>query len=200
MKLLQKRQHVKKPRQVKSTMSSTSPKLEVGDLPDTSSTEEPQSDTITLSGPAGSLPSIDLSGISSISGLTVGGYHPGYGATCTGISTSMPTYTINTSGMNSGISYGGISTITTTGTGGYSYPTFNQSTPSIDVKGDANFEGDIKWKGRSLSKLIENIEDRLAILQPNLEKMEKFAALKKAYEHYKLMEKLCQEEPIDEKK
>jgi hypothetical protein len=183
-------------------MSSTSPKLEVGDLPDTSPIEEPQSDTITLSGIIDSLPSIDLSSINSISGLTVGGYQSGYGATPpTGVTTSMPTYTINTSGMNSGISYGSINTITTgVGTTGYSYPTFNQSTPSIDVKGDANFEGDIKWQGRSLSKLIESIEDRLAILQPNLEKMEKFAALKKAYEHYKLMEKLCQEEPIEEKK
>ena len=60
---------------------------------------------------------------------------------------------------------------------------------------DAEFEGDIKWKGRSLGKLLEKIEDRLAILQePTPEKLEKFAALKKAYEHYKFLEKLVGDE------
>jgi hypothetical protein len=59
------------------------------------------------------------------------------------------------------------------------------------VKSDAEFEGDIKWKGRSLGKLLEGIEDRLALLpDPDPKKLEKFAALKKAYDHYKLMEKL----------
>ena len=38
--------------------------------------------------------------------------------------------------------------------------------------------------------MLESIEDRLAILQPDPAKLEKFAALKKAYDHYKLMEKL----------
>jgi hypothetical protein len=63
-------------------------------------------------------------------------------------------------------------------------------TPSLKVTGDAEFEGDFKWKGRSLGKMLESIEDRLAILQPDPAKLEKFAALKKAYDHYKLMEKL----------
>lgn len=63
---------------------------------------------------------------------------------------------------------------------------------SLEVKGDANFQGDIKWKGRSLGAFLEDIESRLAILVPDPEKLEQFAALKKAYEHYKLMEKLCQ--------
>jgi hypothetical protein len=63
--------------------------------------------------------------------------------------------------------------------------------PGLHVKDDATFEGDIKWKGRSLGKLMEKIEDRLAILQePDAEKLEKFAALKKAYDHYKTLERL----------
>ena len=67
--------------------------------------------------------------------------------------------------------------------------------PSMHVNGDAEFEGDIKWKGRSLSKLLESIEDRLAILpEPDPAKLEKHAALKKAYEHYKLMERLIGED------
>lgn len=66
---------------------------------------------------------------------------------------------------------------------------------SFTCAADAEFEGDIKWKGRSLGKLLEKIEDRLAILQePSAEKLAKFAALKKAYEHYKLMETLIGED------
>jgi hypothetical protein len=67
--------------------------------------------------------------------------------------------------------------------------------PSLDVVGDACFQGDIKWKGRSLGDLLQSIEDRLAVLaEPDPAKLEKFAALKKAYDHYKLMEKLIGEE------
>jgi hypothetical protein len=66
---------------------------------------------------------------------------------------------------------------------------------SFNIKGDAEFEGDIKWKGRSLGKLMERIEDRLAILQePDPERLEKFAALKKAYDHYKTLERLIGDE------
>lgn len=67
--------------------------------------------------------------------------------------------------------------------------------PSFEVKGDASIDGDIKWKGRSLGKLLEKIEDRLAILpEPDPAKLEKFAALKKAYEHYKTLERLIGED------
>jgi hypothetical protein len=61
----------------------------------------------------------------------------------------------------------------------------------LKVTSDAEFDGDIKWKGRSLGKMLETIEDRLAIIQdPDPEKLKKFAALKKAYDNYKLLEKL----------
>lgn len=63
---------------------------------------------------------------------------------------------------------------------------------TLEVRGDANFDGDIKWKGRSLGAFLEEIESRLAILVPDPAKLEQFEALKKAYDHYKLMEKLCQ--------
>jgi hypothetical protein len=53
---------------------------------------------------------------------------------------------------------------------------------------------DIKIGDKSLMETLTKIEDRLAILTPDLKKLEKFAALKKAYEQYKLMEKLCQED------
>jgi hypothetical protein len=62
----------------------------------------------------------------------------------------------------------------------------------IDQDGIDLKEGtDIKIGNRSLVKFMETLEERLAILQPDPEKLEKFAALKAAYEHYKLLEALC---------
>lgn len=103
---------------------------------------------------------------------------------------------IYTSGSGSnGISYGNI-TIANGASGSwgaspYMYTTSGTTTPGLHVTSDAEFDGDIKWKGRSLGKMLEDIEKRLAILVPDPAKLEKFEALKKAYEHYKLMEKLC---------
>ena len=54
----------------------------------------------------------------------------------------------------------------------------------LTVKGDAEFEGDIKIKGKSLNESLERIEERLAILHPN-EELEKrwgdLRALRNAY-------------------
>jgi hypothetical protein len=66
------------------------------------------------------------------------------------------------------------------------------SNPSLKVAGDADFEGDVKIKGKSLLTLLEGIEKRLSILNPDPEKLEKYEALKKAYEHYKTLEALCE--------
>jgi hypothetical protein len=69
--------------------------------------------------------------------------------------------------------------------------TTGNTSPSMSVKGDLEVDGTLKVKGRDLAKLMEKIEDRLAILaEPNPDKLEKFPALKKAYDHYKLMEKI----------
>lgn len=66
---------------------------------------------------------------------------------------------------------------------------------SLSVKGNAEFEGDVKIQGHSILHLLKKIEDRLAVLQePDPEKLEKFAALKKAYEHYKTLERLIGDE------
>lgn len=59
----------------------------------------------------------------------------------------------------------------------------------------AVFDTDISIKGKSLLKTLDAIQSRLAILDdPSPEKLEKYVALKKAYEHYKLLEKLIGEE------
>jgi hypothetical protein len=115
------------------------------------------------------------------------------------------TYTVSTTGSN----YSSLS-------GAYSIPsaagnvTLNGSNPTwstsagnltgagLHVKNDAEFEGNITWKGRDLGKLLETMEKRLAILQPNPKKLKKFEALQKAYDHYKLLEALCHSEDDDE--
>jgi hypothetical protein len=119
------------------------------------------------------------------------------------------TITIDTSSMNMAnstysVNYGAIPSSytysTVAGANGTAGPWLNATTlnatttagSGLHVRTDAVFEGDIKWKGRSLGKMLETIEDRLAIIQdPDPEKLAKFAALKKAYDNYKLLEKLC---------
>lgn len=62
----------------------------------------------------------------------------------------------------------------------------------LKVTGDTEFEGDVKIKGVSIAKALEDIQKRLAILVPNPAKLAHFEALKKAYDHYKLLEALCE--------
>ncbi len=71
---------------------------------------------------------------------------------------------------------------------------FHSPTSTLKVQGEAEFESDVKIKGKSILETLEAIEDRLAILQPDPKKLAKYEALKKAYDHYKLMEKLIGED------
>ena len=99
-------------------------------------------------------------------------------------------YTIGSTG-SSGQFY------TSTGTSGHNWnnpPTVNITGAGIDMAAGT----DINIDGKSLKNFMETLEKRLAILIPDPAKLEQFAALKKAYEHYKLMEKLCQESPKEE--
>ena len=56
---------------------------------------------------------------------------------------------------------------------------------------------DIKIDGKSLKEFMTKMEQRLSILVPDPAKLEKFQALKRAYEHYKTMESLCFDEPTE---
>jgi len=49
---------------------------------------------------------------------------------------------------------------------------------------------DVIIDGVSLKESIKSINERLAILTPDLEKLEKYASLKQAYDHYKMLEAL----------
>lgn len=117
--------------------------------------------------------------------------------------TNLPTYTLPniaslgsgtvTINTNNGAYSAGMGTYSVTNP--YTFTTNNTTPPQFRVNGDAEFDGEVKIKGRSLEKMLEKIEDRLAILQePDPKKLEKFAALKKAYDQYKLLEKLIGEE------
>jgi hypothetical protein len=62
-------------------------------------------------------------------------------------------------------------------------------TTPLKVNGDAEIDGDLKVKGKSLSEAIENIEKRLAILHPNEKLEEKWEELKTLGERYRELEK-----------
>lgn len=59
---------------------------------------------------------------------------------------------------------------------------------TLDVKGDANFDGDLKLQGKSLKDTLDNIEKRLAILHPNPELEEKWERLKSLGQMYRELE------------
>lgn len=114
-----------------------------------------------------------------------------YYTTASGMGATGSPYTFNTGAgnviLNGASSWGNITT-----TVGSSQS--NLTGAALHVSNDAEFEGDIKVKGKSLSEWMSVMEKRLAILVPNPAKLEKFEALQKAYNHYKLLEALCHEE------
>ena len=73
-----------------------------------------------------------------------------------------------------------------------SYGTISSAPNGLSVTGDSEFDGDIKIKGVSISKALTDIQKRLAILVPDPAKLEHFEALRKAYDHYKTLEALCE--------
>lgn len=54
----------------------------------------------------------------------------------------------------------------------------NNVPTTLKVSGDADISGDIKLNGKSLSETLDSIEERLAILHPNVELEEKWDQLK----------------------
>ena len=59
---------------------------------------------------------------------------------------------------------------------------------SLQVKGDANFEGEVSIKGKNIADMFEKIEERLAILHPNPELEDKWDELKELGRRYKELE------------
>lgn len=59
---------------------------------------------------------------------------------------------------------------------------------TLRVKGDAEFEGDIKLNGKSLDETLTKIEERLAILHANPKLEEKWEKLKELGKQYRELE------------
>jgi hypothetical protein len=114
------------------------------------------------------------------------------------------TITIDTSNFSSNMwpsvthpAYTGAATIPIAN-GGAAATSYNYTTMAppkynsgIIVNGDAEFQGDVKIKGRSIVDTLNAIEQRLSILTPDPKKLAKYEALQKAYAHYKTMEAMC---------
>jgi len=83
------------------------------------------------------------------------------------------------------------------GGGGYTYASTSSDTFSIRVSPDHVVFPDGKNLTEKLGKLDE-ICERLSILEPNPALMEKYSALREAYEHYKTLEALLKEQPKNE--
>jgi len=115
--------------------------------------------------------------ITTGSGGTGGGYNI---TTGTGIGNLSPSINLGS----------GIGTILTTGTNPITWGDLAQSQKgSLQVKGDAEFDGDIKIKGKSLVDTLEKIEEKLAIFKPNEKLEEKWEELRELRNRYIELEK-----------
>lgn len=132
-------------------------------------------DTITI----GDIDSLTTSSISTIS-------IPAYSSGATVGGTICNTNWNQSYSIGTGINYG-----TSTWQAGANV---NITSNGIDMTNGS----DLKIGNRSLKEFMEKMEQRMAILVPDPAKLEKFEALKKAYEHYKTMESLCFDEPEEE--
>ena len=135
------------------------------------------------------------------SGATVGGTLGGYGAVPSytydlGTSSGTDTITLD-SGMFTTGSITAPYTYTTSGTSGYTFSS-NPSKVHIDADGLTMKEGaDIVVGGKSLTKAIEQIEERLGILNPNPELEDRWERLKELRNQYVELEKdLLEKEKI----
>ena len=77
---------------------------------------------------------------------------------------------------------------TSTGWGNISLAEPNINGATLYVKGDANFEGEVTIKGKSLTDTLDKIEERLAILHPNPELEDRWDELKELSKRYKELE------------
>lgn len=109
------------------------------------------------------------------------------------------TYNIGAQGSGGASGY---QSIYTTAGPTYSWNTLNQpnkvhiTAAGIEMDADA----DITIGGRSMKKMLEGIEQRLSILVPDPKKLQQYEALQQAYEHYRTLEALCNQEPDADKK
>jgi len=103
-----------------------------------------------------------------------------------------PSLNVGVGSASGSLPYSTYTTNSTSGSPWQNLTMTNNHQPSMQVKGDAVFEGKVMINGRDLGEFMETISKRLSILVPDPEKLEHFEALKKAYNHYKTLEALCE--------
>jgi hypothetical protein len=109
-------------------------------------------------------------------------YPPIYPTKTTGTITSGNVFTAGSSG-GAGIYY------TTAPANPYADVIIGSNgTSTLRVKGNAEFEGDIKLNGKSLDETLTKIEERLAILHANPKLEEKWEKLKELGKQYRELE------------
>jgi hypothetical protein len=86
------------------------------------------------------------------------------------------------------LSTGGGRILTSTGYD-YNWNVSSTNPNSLEVRGDANFQGDVKIKGKSIADSLEKIEEKLAILRPNEQLEEKWEKLRELRNQYIELEK-----------
>jgi hypothetical protein len=99
-----------------------------------------------------------------------------------------------------GTNFQDIYSVTMPNTGGYTFTT-NTTNPwltvsdhsTLSVSGDADFAGDVKVQGRSLAEFMEQVEQRLNMLQPNPELEQEWDELRELGERYRELEQKCKE-------
>lgn len=99
------------------------------------------------------------------------------------------TQTSNTAPIYTSPGYNWNTISTGTGTDTITIADWGNLSNTLQVNGDANFEGDIKIKGKSLIDSLEKIEEKLAILRPNEQLEEKWEELRNLRKQYMELEK-----------
>ena len=100
---------------------------------------------------------------------------------------------ITITGAGSSYASGQVLTVSNGTTGATTW----SNTAKTTAKGQLHLEGenaDLVMNGVSLKDLLNGITDRLAILQPKPDMLEKYDNLRQAYEHYKTLEALLYDE------
>jgi len=92
-------------------------------------------------------------------------------------------YSITTPGSN--LTYTGTST-------GNPWRSVNDHS-TLSVQGDADFNGEVRVQGRSLAEFMQQVEQRLNMLQPNPEMEREWDELRELGERYRALEQKCNE-------
>lgn len=119
-----------------------------------------------------------------------------------------PTVSITPGTSNVYAIMGGTASGTFATNGSYSWTQsgYNVNSASVNVQsalkvsGDADVSGRLTVQGHDIVTLLEKINQRLCILVPDPQLLDKYSALQEAYDYYKTLEALCIDTNVDRTK